>query len=523
MQYVLDTALSGDIDAFLSALAICGVYFLVLFGAALLAALSLQKTRNKVVNSIRKRLMDGTLALSIETFQKTDSGAHISPFVNDAKILEENYIDPLFGMAQNMILFVGGITLMFIYSPIVAVFTIVSVLLMFILPSLIGTPLQKRQELYSKELGTFTSKLKDIFLGFEVIKSYKIEDLIKRKYEKYNNDLTGSKVNVDRLLSLNEALSVILGSLFQVGVICLSAYLVLVGDITAGVLLALLQLSSFVATPLASMFQSFPQMKSTEIVSKAIQERINQGTLKESKNLEFDKAITIQDLSFRYDDHYALKNINLCIEKGKKYAIVGKNGSGKSTLAKLIAGYYGNYEGELIFDGKCINGDLRDSILNLTAIIHQNVYLFNATIKENVCLYDDYPAEDIEKAVVESELGSVIEKDGLSYEYVVKENGQNLSGGQRQRIALARALICNKPLLILDEGTSALEQKTAIEIETNLLNSKYLTLITITHRLDAKNLSKYDSVIIMNDGEIVEQGSFAELNTKNGFFHSLLS
>jgi ABC-type multidrug transport system fused ATPase/permease subunit len=512
IQRVLDTALAGDIDAFIQTLLVGVAYLALLFALSALAALSLQKTRNRITNGIRARLMNGTLELPIGQFQKTDSGDHISPFVNDAKIIEENYIDPLFEIAQSIVLFIGSIALMFVYSPPVAIFTIVTVLLMLILPSLIGAPLQKRQDAYSTELGAFTSKLKDIFSGFETIRSYRIGHLIAGDFKTANDALTHSKVRVDRLFAVNESLSLILSAIFQVGVICLSAYLVMIGHISAGALLAIVQLSATVAMPLTIIFTNLPKMQSTKLVAEAIGKRIAAGTAATATTpLRFENAITFDDVSFAYDEQPVLKGVNLNIEKNKKYAIVGDNGSGKSTLAKLMAGYYGGYEGRLLFDGEGVDEGSRAAIPDMTAIIHQNVYLFNATIKDNVCLFAEYPPAELERAAQGSGLEAVINKDGLGYDYPVKENGQNLSGGQRQRIAVARALIRNKPIMILDEGTSAIEQKTGLEIESALLGTRDLTLITITHRLDAANLRNYDSVIVMHDGEIVEQGPFDRL------------
>lgn len=190
----------------------------------------------------------------------------------------------------------------------------------------------------------------------------------------------------------------------------------------------------------------------------------------------------------------------------------------KSTFIKLLTGYYSDYKGTLLYDDRELTQLVKEDVVQLSSIIHQNIYLFNETIFDNICLHEDYPKEMIDKVVKESGLDKFISElpNGLFYQ--VGENGSNLSGGQKQRIAVARALIRNKPILILDEGTSAIDMQTAYDIESRLLKMNDLTLITITHNLEEKLLKKYDEIIYMENGNVKEQGYFQELvNTSSCF------
>ena len=213
-----------------------------------------------------------------------------------------------------------------------------------------------------------------------------------------------------------------------------------------------------------------------------------------------------------------LNEVDCIIEKGKKYAVVGKSGCGKSTFIKLLTGYYSDYKGKIVYDDRELDLLEKEDVVQLSSIIHQNIYLFDETILDNICLHEDYPKEIVDKVIKESGLDEFIAELPEGIFYRVGENGSNLSGGQKQRIAVARALIRNKPILILDEGTSAIDMQTAYDIESRLLKINDLTLITITHNLEEKLLKKYDEIIYMDNGNIKEQGHFQELVNASSCF-----
>ena len=184
----------------------------------------------------------------------------------------------------------------------------------------------------------------------------------------------------------------------------------------------------------------------------------------------------------------------------------------------MLTGYYSDYKGKIVYDDRELDLLEKEDVVQLSSIIHQNIYLFDETILDNICLHEDYPKEIVDKVIKESGLDEFIAELPEGIFYRVGENGSNLSGGQKQRIAVARALIRNKPILILDEGTSAIDMQTAYDIESRLLKINDLTLITITHNLEEKLLKKYDEIIYMDNGNIKEQEHLQELvNTSSCF------
>lgn len=205
----------------------------------------------------------------------------------------------------------------------------------------------------------------------------------------------------------------------------------------------------------------------------------------------------------------ACNDISLEVYRGKTLGIVGESGCGKSTLAKILLNYYTDYDGEICIDSKKLNRETDCSLMALSSMIHQNVYMFNKTIEENIVLGKKFMENAVHTAVQNSGLYRFLDTKGLDYQ--VGENGSRLSGGQKQRIAIARALVQNRPILVLDEATSALDKTTAAEIENSILENKNITVLTITHNMNRDILRKYDEVIVMDKGRIVEKGKFDEL------------
>ena len=364
-------------------------------------------------------------------------------------------------------------------------------------------------------------RLKDILSGFEIIKSYSMKRYVVQRFDKENSETIHSKYDVDKLLALNEGLSSFLALMVQIVVLFLSAYFIITERITIGTLLGMVQVSSNLANPLIMIFTNVPKIKSIQpIIEKlhSISEQASKNLHKEHR-ASFNRYILAENLSFSYDmQTQVLNEVDCIIEKGKKYAVVGKSGCGKSTFIKLLTGYYSDYKGKIVYDDRELDLLEKEDVVQLSSIIHQNIYLFDETILDNICLHEDYPKEIVDKVIKESGLDEFIAELPEGIFYRVGENGSNLAGGQKQRIAVARALIRNKPILILDEGTSAIDMQTAYDIESRLLKINDLTLITITHNLEEKLLRKYDEIIYMDNGNIKEQGHFQELVNASSCF-----
>lgn len=516
LQKLLDIAVEKNMQQFIP-MVLFSIFYFVMLGIFLyLQSLLSKRITCKIIKQIRTDVFKGIVSQSMGDFGKRNTADYLSIITNDVKMIEDNFLLPFFEVVQYTVIFISSFVLMIYFDVIVTIVVFVAITLMFLVPSLLGKELEKRQNTLSSQLADFTTKLKDILSGFEIIKSYSMKQYVIQKFDKENSDTIHTKYSVDKLFALNEGLSSFLALMVQIVVLFLSAYFIITERITVGTLLGMVQVSSNLANPLIMIFTNIPKIKSIQpIIEKlTVLSKYELNEVPKKQSATFNSVVSISNLSFAYEkQNRVLDKINLHIEKGKKYVIVGKSGCGKTTLVKLLAGYYTEYSGKILYDNTDLNMMNENDIVQLSSIIHQNIYMFNESVYDNICLHEDYSKESIDKAVKASGLNDVIEKlpEGLLYE--AGENGSNLSGGQKQRIAVARALIRNKPILILDEGTSAIDMQTAYDIENHLLKIEGLTIITITHNLKKELLELYDNIIYMENGEINERGTFEELTS----------
>lgn len=516
LQKLLDIAVEKNMQQFIP-MVLFSIFYFVMLGIFLyLQSLLSKRITCKIIKQIRTDVFKGIVSQSMGDFGKRNTADYLSIITNDVKMIEDNFLLPFFEVVQYTVIFISSFVLMIYFDVIVTIVVFVAITLMFLVPSLLGKELEKRQNTLSSQLADFTTKLKDILSGFEIIKSYSMKQYVIQKFDKENSDTIHTKYSVDKLFALNEGLSSFLALMVQIVVLFLSAYFIITERITVGTLLGMVQVSSNLANPLIMIFTNIPKIKSIQpIIEKlTVLSKYELNEVPKKQSATFNSVVSISNLSFAYEkQNRVLDKINLHIEKGKKYVIVGKSGCGKTTLVKLLAGYYTEYSGKILYDNTDLNMMNENDIVQLSSIIHQNIYMFNESVYDNICLHEDYSKESIDKAVKASGLNDVIEKfpEGLLYE--AGENGSNLSGGQKQRIAVARALIRNKPILILDEGTSAIDMQTAYDIENHLLKIEGLTIITITHNLKKELLELYDNIFYMENGEIIERGTFEELTS----------
>lgn len=516
LQKLLDIAVEKNMQQFIP-MVLFSIFYFVMLGIFLyLQSLLSKRITCKIIKQIRTDVFKGIVSQSMGDFGKRNTADYLSIITNDVKMIEDNFLLPFFEVVQYTVIFISSFVLMIYFDVIVTIVVFVAITLMFLVPSLLGKELEKRQNTLSSQLADFTTKLKDILSGFEIIKSYSMKQYVIQKFDKENSDTIHTKYSVDKLFALNEGLSSFLALMVQIVVLFLSAYFIITERITVGTLLGMVQVSSNLANPLIMIFTNIPKIKSIQpIIEKlTVLSKYELNEVPKKQSATFNSVVSISNLSFAYEkQNRVLDKINLHIEKGKKYVIVGKSGCGKTTLVKLLAGYYTEYSGKILYDNTDLNMMNENDIVQLSSIIHQNIYMFNESVYDNICLHEDYSKESIDKAVKASGLNDVIEKlpEGLLYE--AGENGSNLSGGQKQRIAVARALIRNKPILILDEGTSAIDMQTAYDIENHLLKIEGLTIITITHNLKKELLELYDNIIYMENGKIIERGTFEELTS----------
>lgn len=526
LQKVIDAAMQGDMLLFKKIVILSVAYLLLLSLFGFMYAICSKALIRNLTLSLRERVFRGVFRRNAEEFTSSNTADYLSALTNDIKLLEDNYIQPLLLTLQNVVVFAASLIILLYLSPLITLILVVCMILMFTVPSLFGKALQDKQSAVSARMSIFTTSVKDLLSGYEVIKSYAMGKHTEQKFQQENTPAANTRFAADRLFAANESLSETLAILTQFSVVFIAAYLIISGDFSAGSLVALVQLSGGFVGPVLVVMQNLPKIQGVKPVVQRINDLASEEAQPKSGLLEpvFNENLEISRLHFAYQQgNQVLSDINLSLQKGKKYALVGRSGCGKSTLVKLLSGYYDRYEGSITLDGINIKQLDPERLQQMTATIHQNVYMFDTDIKQNICLHEEFSEEVMETALHTSGVHKFVEKMPSGLLTTVGENGSQLSGGQRQRIAVARALIRSKPILILDEGTSAIDMQTAYEIESRLLTLKELTLITITHNMNEELLGLYDEIIYMENGRIAEVGCFQELRVRGGGFAAFCS
>ncbi|WP_425445871.1 ABC transporter ATP-binding protein [Dethiothermospora halolimnae] len=523
-KYIIDLASGKDLGMFLDGLIVFGIYILCEVIFEVLLKISKAIYMKKTLTYLKSNVFSHILKKDIKSFTEENSAKYISMLTNDINMIEQDGLLNIF----NLVKFASGfifafISVIYISIPVTIAILAVTILAMTI-PKLFGNKLSNKKSDYSQSLEELTTKTKDILSGFEVIKNFNIFSKTKDIYDKVNESTEEKKKGFSIFSGMVDTIAGFLGTLMFVVPIGFGGYYVLKGQITVGTLIALIQLMNNLANPLVQSVQIVNKIKSLKNISKKIS-NITKSEVKEDAkyNLEsFEESIEFKNVDFSYDgEKKALENINIKFEKGKKYALVGGSGSGKSTILKLLLRYYDEFNGEIDIDGLKHSDILLEDIYKEISVIQQNVFMFDGTIRDNIALYQDYSDKEISEAINLAGLSKLVATLPKGIYEEVGENGCKLSGGEKQRVAIARALMKDSSIMLLDESTSALDNETAYSIEKSLLSLAGVTSIVVTHKLMEDILKKYDQIIAMRDGEIVEVGDFYDLIDKKGYFYSL--
>ena len=524
MGFIVDIFANGDSSKFtfitISSISLILIMFLTEYIDGLVMSSYIKNT----VNYLRTDIFSKIINKDIKDFSLDNSGKYISILYNDIKIIEDSFFNNLFQVISCIISFIISLVVLFSISPSIVIFISVFGVLGFIIPNTLSKKLIVQKNDYSENLEKVTSITKDLFSGFEVIKGFNISNKINKIFSDASINVEISKKKYSVLEAIIKGFSLSFSVTIYLGVLLLGGYLMYKKSITVGTAIIIIQLSTHIVSPVKLSISLINQIKSVSLIADKIEIILDDTNDNfENTNLDnFESSIQIKNLTFSYNDkRKALDNINLNIDRNKKYAIVGESGSGKSTLIKLIMRYYNDYEGHIYVDNNDLKNIYSSDLYRKISMIQQNVFMFDDSIKENIKLYSNHTDEEVIKCCKRAGLDSLINKLPEGINSLVGENGNKLSGGEKQRIAIARSLINNTQILILDESTSALDNETAYNLEKSLLSLDDLTLITVTHKLIKSILISYDEIIVMKNGKVIEKGSFNDLLDKKGYFYSL--
>lgn len=459
----------------------------------------------------------------IGAFRKENTSLYVSGMTNDAAVIEDSYLTGIFTMGQQIFLFAGALILMLCYSPLLTLIAIGFSLLPVIASICTGKKLVGLEKEVSDRNQSFLAQISEILMGFSVVKSFKAEERIAKIVGESNENLESSKRKRNVNKDITSSIGSFAGASTQIGVFLVGAWMCLKGrGITPGMLFVFTNLLNFIIGPIAQLPGVLAKRKAAlslmEKMEKALMEERETENLVEDCTLE--RSVQIDHLTYSYDGKKkVLDDLSFKFDQGKSYAIVGASGCGKSTLLQLLLAGMSGYEGSICYDGTNLRRIKPESLYDTVSTIQQNVFVFNASIRDNVTMFKEFAKEEVDRVIDMAGLRELIREKGE--DYLCGENGSGLSGGEKQRISIARALLHNAKLLLVDEATAALDAETSSRVIKAILELKDVTRIVVTHDLDAGSLQKYDSILTLKNGKIIEDGSFDVLMKNKGYFYSL--
>ena len=520
---IIDSGMSQNKEALTQAVLVGAT---VIFIYAALNFISL-RLRNKLVRKIMSRyknkVFQSILDRDYRDFSKEKSGKFISVLTENMKKIEKDYLHQYFNISKNLSLMIFSLLAMFIGNWYLTLLVIIASIIPMMISGFIGQKsayLQKSAMIADQK---YLAKVKDILAGFLVIKSFNVKEAIRQDYRNESEKLDEIYFMKGKFDVLANVISQLSGMIVFLVAFGGGMYLVFNGYTTIGSVTAIVQLVNFVVMPLNEVGMGMSKFREGQATLDAFEVKdvieLQTGKTKEY----FDDVISFSNIDFSYPntEEKIFNHLSLKIQKGEKIAIVGMSGSGKSTLLNLLLRFYDVTSGHISIDNQDLQAISAESLYNLMTIVQQDVYIFDDTLRANITLNQSFTDEEIKKAVQQSGLESYVLENESGLQTLCGENGSNLSGGQKQRLSIARALIRKTPILLLDEATSSLDNQVTTEIESSILDIQDLTVLVVTHKLNENILKKYDRILFMKDGVIVEEGSFSDLMDRRGEFYRL--
>jgi len=509
---------------------ICIVVVVMVFFKAFfwyLANYFLTPLRNGIVCDMRSQLYKKILHLPIGYFTETRKGDVISRMTGDVQEIEWSIMSSLEMVFREPITIILSLVTLLAISPKLTLFVFILLPVAGTIIGVLGKNLRKTSMKGQIKMGELLSTIEETLGGLRIIKAFNAERKVTATFEKQNNDFFNILNRIMRRRFLASPVSEFLGIAVLVIVLWYGGKLVLVNKVLeGGALIVYVGVFSQIINPAKNFAQAFYNIQKGRAsldrvnailnAEEKIVERVNAIAVKEFKN-----EIEFLNVSFAYENENVLRNINFKVEKGKSIALVGQSGSGKSTLVDLIPRFYDIQEGDILIDGVSIKDLKIADLRGIMGNVNQESILFNDSFYNNIAFgVESATHEEVEAAAKVANAHDFIMATEKGYETNIGDRGSKLSGGQRQRISIARAVLKNPPIMILDEATSSLDTESEYLVQEALFNlMKNRTSIVIAHRLST--IKYVDEICVLNEGEIVERGKHDELLAINGFYKKL--
>ncbi len=479
-----------------------------------------------VTKNLRNEISTKINKVPLSYFNKTSHGDVLSRVTNDVDTIGESLNQSIVTLVSAITMFVGSLTMMFYTNWIMALTAIFSTAIGFFVMMLIMGKSQKHFIAQQRELGKINGHIEEIYTNHNVVKAYNGEKEALRVFDDINDNLYDSAWKSQFLSGLMMPLMGFIGNFGYVAVCVVGAALTMNEMTTFGVIVAFMIYIRMFTNPLSQIAQAMTSLQSTAAAGERVFELLEETEMEDEsyKTIRLENAkgdVEFRNVRFGYDeDKIIIHDFSAHAKAGQKIAIVGPTGAGKTTMVNLLMRFYELNSGEILIDGTPISQITRENVHDLFCMVLQDTWLFDGTVRENIVYSkENVSDEDVFKACRAVGIDHFIRTMPKGYDTVLDEK-TNLSAGQKQLITIARAMIENAPLLILDEATSSVDTRTEIQIQKAMDKlTQGRTSFVIAHRLST--IKNADLILVMKDGDILESGKHEELLAKGGFYADL--
>lgn len=484
-----------------------------------------KKYLNAVSHSYRERITNYILHLEPDEFCKKEKSEYFSIINNNIDLVVNNFYFFILNVIKCILVIVFTISALFSLNSILTIIIVITAAGTVISPFLFRKRLDDQNNKISSSLKNLNSKLDDFLEGYLTGRIFLVGQKFRSRVVDASEDVSKENLKYWKFMQEPNTVSVLLMYGRDVSLVGIGIYLMSKGSLTVGALFAAIQLSNLLSAPAVNL----SYLISSIVSSKGIKKELDQMYYEGEENTSVDKLlcreserpmdIKIQHLMFSYEDKLVLNDINLHIEAGKKYLLVGASGSGKSSLMRILAKFSTNYKGNILADLQDLSDISKTEWYSHISVSLQDSVMFHDTLYNNLTLWDELSNEKLEGLVDQLNLRTLIQENGIDCDCT--NGGSNFSGGEQQRIALIRSLLESKALLLIDEATSALDHVNYQVVESILLSTKS-TVVNITHKIHPEIAKQYDAILFLKDGKLAAKGTYEELILQEKDFQEFL-
>ena len=485
--------------------------------------------RNDIMSGFRIRLYNKILKLPVAYFTEQKKGDLMNRMIGDIGEIYASVVMALEGLIKDPLTILSYLIYLIYLSPLLSLAMLVLLPVTALIIGRLSKKLKKEGKAFSIAAGENLSHVEETLGGIKVIKAFTAEDSMRKKFLEGNNKIFRIINSMSRRRDLASPLTEAMGVTVLSCILFIGGYLVFSGrgGLERADLFPFIAVFGVLINPAKNLSNTISSIQRGLGAIDRVEEVLNAPEvildMPGAKKLQgFEKSIELKNVTFKYDDTVILKNINLLIEKGKTIALVGSSGAGKSTLADLLPRFHDVSEGEILIDGINIKNYTVESLRKQMSFVTQEPILFNDSIAANIALgVANATAAEIEAAAKIANAHNFIFSKENGYQTNIGDRGNKLSGGERQRVTIARAVLQNPPILILDEATSSLDTESERLVQDAIINlMQDRTSVVIAHRLST--IKNADEIIVMQKGEIIERGTHETLVSQNGFYKKLV-